>query len=162
MKVDPECPSRGSFQILSMRSKQARSSLGHPVWYQTAAPRPRQQRPYFSCCTYNKLSFLAGWGVGVLFEVQGSSVYSMCGKENRFVSWRASFPWELKLPGRKRYHLALQIIKTVTIITHMALIKLLLVSNMVLETVSGFSAYWKGKNYNGSLFTDGKTEAQGG
>lgn len=27
-----------------------------------------------------------GWGLGVLFEVQGSSVYSMCGKENRFVS----------------------------------------------------------------------------
>ena len=36
---------------------------------------------------------------------------------------------------KKRYHLALQIIKTVTIVTHMALINLLLVSSMVLETV---------------------------
>ena len=36
---------------------------------------------------------------------------------------------------KKRYHLALQIIKTVTTVTHMALIKLLLVSGMVLETV---------------------------
>lgn len=66
-----------------------------------------------------------------------------------------------KTSRKKRYHLALQIIKTVTIITHMALIKLLLVSSMVLETV-WLQRLLEGKNHNGSLFTDGKTEAQGG
>ena len=62
---------------------------------------------------------------------------------------------------KKRYHLALRIIKTVTIVTHMIFIKCLLVSSLVPDTV-WFKCLLEGKNCNGSLFTNGKTEARGG
>lgn len=41
-------------------------------------------------------------GGGLLFEVEGSVVYGMCGKGNRDSSFtKPSFPWELNLSGRE-------------------------------------------------------------
>lgn len=113
--------------IIYVRSKQARPWPWPPgVISNSCSQAPAASAPYFSCCTYNKLGFLRrGWGWGVLFEVQGEQSLTLCVGEEKQICLMESILSMRTKTSRKRYHLALQIIKTVTIT--LAFLKLLLV-----------------------------------